>query len=481
MLLPLISCEAQPSAPISSQAEETTVTEVTEAEAEINRGNYPDTLPETMDFGGKDFVIHHFDDNASEWVAEEENGDIINDTVFRRNKTVSERLNINMKFFEAGTLQQYLNGEITPLLRASIMAGSGDYDLIAGYASHITRGMEMYFHNLNDIEHLNLDQPWWLQDMRNELDINGTLHYAAGDIGLSLLKSYVITFANLGMAKSHGITDIYDTVFSGKWTLDKLNDHIKMVTKDVNNDGIIDGENDITGFEVYDKSSGCDAFVGAFRIALTEHNEDNIEFCIENERTVRAIESLHELFNKNDGAPLPTKTYPDCETLSLNRFAQNNLLYFADRLLAAESAQLRSMESEWGIIPMPKLDEMQEEYGVHLSNAHSLFCIPVDCKDPSMTGAAMEALGAESYRVLTPAYYEVALMTKFARNEETVEILEMLPSLTSPDFATIHCGIGACYFIRRTVGAGNPNFASWWASQESTFEAALDTVIDAYY
>ena len=98
-----------------------------------------------------------------------------------------------------------------------------------------------------------------------------------------------------------------------------------------------------------------------------------------------------------------------------------------------------------------------------------------------MTGAAMEALGAESYRVLTPAYYEVALMTKFARNEETVAILEMLPSLTSPDFATIHCGIGACYFIRRTVGAGNPNFSSWWASQESTFEAALDTVLDAYY
>ena len=98
------------------------------------------------------------------------------------------------------------------------------------------------------------------------------------------------------------------------------------------------------------------------------------------------------------------------------------------RLIVAESPELRGMETEYGILPIPKFDEDQEEY---YSLAHDLFTVygvvsSVNSIDLDNVGAVMEAMAIESYKVVTPAYYEVALKGKYSKDPQSWEMLDMI-------------------------------------------------------
>ena len=98
------------------------------------------------------------------------------------------------------------------------------------------------------------------------------------------------------------------------------------------------------------------------------------------------------------------------------------------RLIAAESEEFRGMQSAYGILPIPKFDEDQQEY---YSLAHDLFTVygvvsSVNSIDLDDVGAVMEAMAIESYRVVTPAYYEVALKGKYSKDPQSWEMLDMI-------------------------------------------------------
>lgn len=71
--------------------------------------------------------------------------------------------------------------------------------------------------------------------------------------------------------------------------------------------------------------------------------------------------------------------------------------------------QLRDVEINYGVLPMPKYDKSQESYHTTLSNTHDVWCIPIDGKDPERSGAVLEALASGAYRQVYPAYFETAL------------------------------------------------------------------------
>ena len=57
-----------------------------------------DSLPDDLDFNGEIINIHvrGNDDSMLEFYSEGENGDIVNDVIYRRNATVEDRLNVNI-------------------------------------------------------------------------------------------------------------------------------------------------------------------------------------------------------------------------------------------------------------------------------------------------------------------------------------------------------------------------------------------------
>ena len=87
----------------------------------------------------------------------------------------------------------------------------------------------------------------------------------------------------------------------------------------------------------------------------------------------------------------------------------------------------REMEADFGILPAPKYDEAQEKYYNVISTGNSNFLsIPKSVQDLERTGIITEALCAESLYTLTPAYYDITLKTKAARDEESSAMLDII-------------------------------------------------------
>ena len=99
---------------------------------------------------------------------------------------------------------------------------------------------------------------------------------------------------------------------------------------------------------------------------------------------------------------------------------------------------LRDMEDDYGIIPMPKLDEAQESYTAYCHNGSSVFGIPTTENEPDKIAAFMEAMAAETYRVVTPAYFETALKGKYSRDSETSQMLDIIVSGVYLDIGYIY-------------------------------------------
>ena len=94
-----------------------------------------DGIPDA-DYGGRTFNILLRTGFEYEFVSEEMTGDIINDAIYERNRTIEEKFNIKLgsvaKYTEWGSADTF-----NKTLDKAVMAGSQDYDLVAGYAAMI--------------------------------------------------------------------------------------------------------------------------------------------------------------------------------------------------------------------------------------------------------------------------------------------------------------------------------------------------------
>ena len=116
---------------------ETTPTEP----VETKRSEIKDNLPE-KDLGGASYTILARTGFEYEIAAESENGDVLNDAVYKRNTAIEDRFNVKIK-----PVYQAQDG-FNQHLRSSVMSASGAYDLVAGYAYQVTPLiLDDLFHN----------------------------------------------------------------------------------------------------------------------------------------------------------------------------------------------------------------------------------------------------------------------------------------------------------------------------------------------
>jgi hypothetical protein len=148
----------------------------------------------------------------------------------------------------------------------------------------------------------------------------------------------------------------------------------------------------------------------------------------------------------------------------------------------AVSDRLRAMNGDYGIIPYPKWDKDQPDYYTASQNSYSLFCIPVTCSKIDAVGAAAEAMCAESYRKVTPAYYEIALKKKYSRDDETSQMLDLIRSGLTFDFGIINSVnvLDIQHIFRELMTDRKTDFISRYEKSERAWQKALDKLLDKY-
>ena len=200
-----------------------------------------DSLPSDLDFGGEtlNLLIRSDVSLIEEFYAEEETGELFSDAIYRRNKAVEERLNMNLNIILGATWEQWIDTSQASV-RRSILAGDKSYDLVADWAAPAPNLMlEGLYMDIKQLPHLDLSQPWWNKNLTEEAEVGGKLFFAAGDLTTTNLTSAVVFFFNKRVQQEHDLPDFYQTVIDGKWTNDYLFEITKNIATDLNGDGLM--------------------------------------------------------------------------------------------------------------------------------------------------------------------------------------------------------------------------------------------------
>ena len=387
----------------------------------------PDIPP--ADYGGHEFTVL-VSINAltgvgvwNDFEAEEENGDVINDAIYRRNVFVEEKYNIKIKNIEMDPSDGMDRPAAQKRLKNSISAGDNSYDaaMLAGYATcNLASGG--FLMDMNSMDPLDLSKPWWDQKANRDLMIKNKMFYTSGDISNVVNEATYAILFNKKLVKDHGFESPYELVKNGKWTYDKLAEMGMQVGADLNGDGKM-GFDDLFGALVWDDTMmGTVNSIGERCAKINSAGE--IELTLNTERVLKSFNTYIDFVLDREHALMYQRE--DWAGDKTNAMFENNQGLFYIQIMELV-IRLRAMEVDFGVIPYPKLETTQENYYSTVSSWHSGFmCVPVGQADLSRTGAILEAMAAESMYTLKPAYYDIALKGKYIRDEESEEMLDLI-------------------------------------------------------
>lgn len=441
-------------------------------ETEITRATMPDSLPE-LDYEGETVMIHARgdDDSYHEVISEELTGEIVNDEIYTRNLTVSDRFNVNIDAYKAETWETYNNALAS--LRASIASGDGAYNIVAGWSARIPAlSLEGLLLDLNKFEYLDLEKPWWNQSAVEELQIAGQLHMITGDIAKTMLSAMCVMAFNQKLTTDLGYENLYDVVREHRWTIDYLNDLVSTSYIDLNGNGKVD-KADQFGLTT-DNCNEADGYMQGFRVSMVSRDEEGVPYLdVDSERMTTIVEKVYDLYWNNPGT-----IGADTSVTDINIFKEDRAVIAALRVINL-SGDLSEMESDYGVIPYPLLNESQTEYGTRVQDSLSLWCIPIDVKNPEMSSVILEALCAESYRKVTPAYFDVALKNRYSRDEATAEMMDLIVDSILINFESLYNeSISNIWFVLRTLMPQKSNsFASYWAGREKVTRKTIEKAV----
>lgn len=188
---------------------DTTATGTTSAPETTSR--WLDDLPSDLDFGGEEVIIHVLGDAIfkQEVVAEEQTGEILNDTIYNRNRDIEERLNVKITPYIGAGWTDYTSEMST--VRASITAGDNQWQLIAGWAAQIPSMIpEGLFIPLDDMQYLDFDAPWWSMTKNSKVRItDDKTYFMLGDASLiTVLGGAYVLYQNDRIADEFKIPDV---------------------------------------------------------------------------------------------------------------------------------------------------------------------------------------------------------------------------------------------------------------------------------
>jgi hypothetical protein len=206
----------------------------------------------------------------------------------------------------------------------------------------------------------------------------------------------------------------YDLVNTGKWTFDKMNEMITQGAYDLDGNGRMN-MNDRYGLLTHGENFPALWIAGGCR--LVENDANNIpQIAFTNERFATVWEKAVTLM-ENDAAYTRDIGF-------ISSGLANGQALFATEVLAFIRSY-RENERDFGIVPMPKYDEAQADYQTYVALGTTLMVVGNNIEDPERTGVILEALAAEGYRTLLPAYYETSVKSKYTRDEESIPMLDI--------------------------------------------------------
>ena len=481
--LPLSSCGNQ------TQTESGTDTETTEntgtAEEEQTAENDPATLDE-LPTDNKDYqdytstiLGHLYEAGSVAWgvqdiAVDELTGERINDAVFERNNRIADRFGV--------TIAKNLETYPSDVAKKLIQSGDDAFDLLqTTVQNQASVALDGYLANMNDLPYVNFEKAWWDSSTMEGIRVGDKTFYALGDSALNGKKASWLMLFNKTLTDKAGIPNLYDTVREGKWTLDLLQTYAESIAVGVNGDGEMKWGEDVFGVGLQDESVSP-LLIGTGAKLIELNPDGTYNYRLNSEQVVNAMERINSFMKKsNSNFVLNCNRYDGMA----NQWIEFRKIFMADQMgfyiLALSGVNLIAgdMQSDFGIIPVPKLNEAQDQYysTFQYNNAHSL-SVPKSAQDLTRTGL-IEALQMFSHDTVLPAYYDYTLTNRNARDTDSAEMLDLIFASRNFDISLAYNNkTGVLNFLQTNAVADSFDYASKEAANRQKVEMAVDEIIE---
>ncbi|MBQ3865868.1 MAG: hypothetical protein II776_03120 [Clostridia bacterium] len=357
--------------------------------------------------------------DTNEIYAEELNGDKVNDAVFKRNAQLEQAYNCKIR--------EERSESPASAVREQLLAGEYQYDFIYDGITRLrplsAAGLLVDFYELEEID---LSKAWWDMNAIQGLSIAGKAFYVTGGAGTMDERASWIMYFNKDVIEKYRLEDPYELVRQGKWTIDKMYEYVSTTWEDLDGDGVLTIGKDRMGYTAERNVNWY--HVAACNVKLSRMSKGgDIEIPgTVNEDVLRVWTKLR---------PLLTTEYRDVADAGA-RFSNGLSTFFA--LHAGGLLSISQHDLNFGVLPMPKYDEEQEEYWTSIHPGWcGGFAIPTATDNApdyqqngfssgrEQAGYFLEAFSYYSDETLTVAFYDQVMKRQTVKDVESPEMLDL--------------------------------------------------------
>ena len=409
--------------------------------------------------------------------AEEMNGEILNDETFERNRIIQEKYNV---LFEI----QIENP--TSAMQKFIQAGDDAYEVIFGYTNdNISMSAKNYFYDLNEFANIDLSKPWWNQTIMEDMSIYDKYYVGINDMTAQAYYAAGAIYYSKALAAQYDMEDPYALVRSGEWTFDKMTELCRNVSLDLNGNGQYD-EKDQYGI-TYNNFAWQLMFYGIGETFIKKDSEGTLYLDQTNEKIINFLQKMLPS-SQDESVTLYSEKYGHLggdyriDTCK-NAFLENRALFWLEALYG--TPQLRNMETDFGLLPMPKYDAAQEQYYSFIHSFHSSsIVIPVTVPESrhDLVGRVVEDMAWLSSETVRPAFIEATLKGKYSRDNDSADMIDYIINGIRMDYALLlnSAGLDLDANMRTAMDKGSTDIASIFSKGEKKWNTVMKKYCEGY-
>lgn len=447
----------------SSSETETAAAQETADETDIMDG-LETIVPEGMTFTVLSTNINGWNNHYDE----ELKGDIVNDTIWKRDILAEQRLNVNI---ENEIISDMTAAKVIKSVQADDYICDMFYFAFTSELSSLLKADCLY--NLNEIPHLELTGAWWNASVAEIMTIAGTQRYSSGPISPLYLKSPIVMVFNKNLAADYALDDIYGIIRNGRWTMDTMAEMMVKVSADLDGDGVISMENDRFGLSLEGTLANALYTAAGFKEIISDTGGGWTSAMNEAD-SVNFIEKCAQILSDKNIVYIR----PDGNTVEHAEIFMDGRSLFSDFTLAGVLIYFRDMKDDYGIIPVPKYTEAQEQYKTTCNTwLFNGIAVPSNITDSESVGLVMETMARYSYTELIPAVCEITMEGKMTRDEESIEMLKVIYRNPVFDFNTIFDFGGSHSLVNACILGRKEGFSSGYAALESKMTAEIEKML----
>ena len=362
----------------------------------------------------------------SDLFVEDMDGTVLNDAIYTRNATISEKYGVQLEEQESGniTFREQVGNRIS--------SGDTSYQVLyMGLADAAYAAQSGYLQDMTDMSNINLGGQWWTQSSNKAWSMGNRQYFATGAITTVDDRAIRTMYFNKDMIQNLQLTTIYDLVDNNEWVYEKFFEYVEAAKVD-------DGDGVATLTDTYGASAQV-TFGFMMTMAsgemLTQKDADDYPALVatDNQRFIDVVTYLTEKIAKNTGI------YLGADQDIRDLFGNGQSLFWAEVLEHAQTMR-QNYDLNFGIIPMPKYNAEQENYHQYTTG----YCCTAICFPTTTTGAALdvssfvvEAMAIESVETVTPAYYDICLKGRYIDDPDSAAMLDIITTSVSSDYAEI--------------------------------------------